>query len=281
MSETVDTRVVEAKFDSKQFEQGVDKTVKKLDELKKSLTDATTGKTVAEIGNKVQDATDKASSSLEKLQDRFTSFTGMLKQKLLSGIADEIVGVFFRIKSSFESLVTSMSSAQISVGMQRYTDILTSVRTLVSAGVDQSKAYDAIERLGDYADQTSYSLDSMVATMSKFKTAGADIDTAARMIEGLSNAAASMGVNAQQAERAYLNLQQAYSKKVMLQNDWISFESLPMVGTKFNQAIIDAAVRVGTLEEEKGKTGSYRTKKKAGTKVKSARGITADNLSSK
>lgn len=278
MSETVDTRVVEAKFDSKQFEKGVDRTVKKLDELKKSLTDATTGKTVAEIGNKVQDATDKASNSLEKLQDRFTSFTGMLKQKLLSGIADEIVGVFFKIKNSFESLVSSMSSAQIGIGMQRYTDILTSVRTLVSAGVNQDKAYDAIERLGTYADQTSYSLDSMVATMSKFKTAGADIDTAARMIEGLSNAAASMGVNAQQAERAYLNLQQAYSKKVMLQNDWISFESLPMVGTQFNQAILDAAEKVGTLKKEKN--GTYSTVKKAGTKVKSGKGITAGNLGS-
>ena len=37
VSEAVDTRIVEAKFDSSQFEKGVDRTVKKLDELKKSL----------------------------------------------------------------------------------------------------------------------------------------------------------------------------------------------------------------------------------------------------
>ena len=37
MSEAVDTRVVEARFDSAQFEKGVDRTVKKLDELKSSL----------------------------------------------------------------------------------------------------------------------------------------------------------------------------------------------------------------------------------------------------
>lgn len=284
MNEAVDTRVVEAKFDSKEFEKGVDRTVKKLDELKSSLNLKDSGKSVTDLTNKISEGTQKASDSLEKLQNRFTSFTGMLKQKFIGGIADEIVGTFFRIKSSFESMVRSMSTAQISVGMSRYTDILTSVRTLVSAGVNQDTAYKAIERLGLYADQTSYSLDSMVATMSKFKTAGADINTAARMIEGLSNAAASMGVNAQQAERAYLNLQQAYSKKVMLQNDWISFESLPMVGTKFNQAIIDAAVKVGTLEADKkdkdGKVLSYKTKKKKGTKVSSARGITADNLGS-
>ena len=281
---TVDTRVVEAKFDSKQFEQGIDRTVKKLDELKKSLNLKDSEKSIADIGEKISETSEKASSSLEKLQDRFTSFTGMLKQKLISGIADEIVGGIFRITNSINGLIKSLTTGQIGYGMQRYTDILTSVRTLVSAGTSEEASYEVIERLGLYADQTSYSLDSLVSTMSKFKTAGASLATAQRMVEGLSNAAASMGVNAQQAERAYLNLQQAYSKGVMLQNDWISFESIPMVGEKFNQAILDAAVKVGTLQKDK-KTGQYKTKKKAGSQVKTtgadAKGITAENLGTK
>jgi len=286
--ETVDTRVVEARFDSKQFEKGVDKTVKKLDELKKSLNLKDTGKSVADLGDKISESTSKASDSLEKLQNRFTSFAGMLKQKFLGGIADEIVGVFFKLKNSFESLVSSMSTAQISRGMQRYTDILTSVRTLTAAGVSENAAYESIERLGMYADQTSYSLDELVSTMSKFKTAGASLDTARRMVEGLSNAAASMGVNAQQAARAYLNLQQAYSKGKMTQADWISFESLPMVGEKFNQAILDAAEKVGTLK--KNAKGTYEVVSKAvkadggvGGRVSgaAAKGITAENMGTK
>ena len=288
MSEAVDTRVVEARFDSAQFEKGVDRTVKKLDELKSSLNLKDSGKSVADLTSKIQEGTQNASNSLEKLQERFTSFTGMLKQKLLSGIADEIVGVFFKMKNAFEGFVTSLSTAQISVGMNRYTEMLNSVRTLVSAGVEQGHAYEAIERLGEYADQTSYSLDAMVSTMSKFKTAGADLNTAARMIEGLSNAAASMGVNAQDAQRAYLNLQQAYSKGAMLQNDWISFESLPMVGEKFNEEILKAAVKVGTLKASKpDKNGNvtYQTVKKSGTDVKTsgadAKGITAQNMGTK
>ena len=284
MSESVDTRVVEAKFDSEQFEKGVDKTVKKLDELKKSLNLKDAGDSIAELADKTQKASTKASESLEKLETRFTSFAGMMRQKFLSGIADEIVGVFFRIKSSFEGLVHSLSSAQVSYGMQRYNDILTSVRTLVSAGESQDTSYKVIERLGDYADQTSYSLDALVSTMSKFKTSGASLSTAQRMVEGLSNAAASMGVNAQDAQRAYLNLQQAYSKGAMLQNDWISFESIPMVGTKFNQRILEAAVAVGTLEEDK-KNGGYKTKGGKGSEVKTkgadTTGINAENLGTK
>lgn len=285
MAETVDTRVVEAKFDSKQFEQGVNKTVKKLDELKKSLNLKDSSKSIAELAEKTEEAADKASKSLEQLEQRFTSFTGMLKQKFISGIADEIIGVFFKIKSGFEGMIQSLTGAQASYGLQRYYDLLTSVRVMVSAGESQNKAYEVIGRLGQYADQTSYSLDQLVSTMSKFKTAGADIDTAQRMVEGLSNAAASMGVNAQDATRAYLNMQQAYSKGFMMQNDWISFESLPMVGTKFSQAIIDAAVKVGTLEEDKNKKGTYRTRNKTDKQVRTsgadATGITAENMGTK
>ena len=283
MSEVVDTRIVEAKFDSAQFEKGVDKTVKKLDELKESLNLKNTGDSITQLANKTKEASEKTSSALEKLQHRFTDFTGMLKQKLLSSIADEIVGTIFKIKNAFEGLIHTLGSAQISYGMQRYVDIMGSVRTLVFSGVDQGTAYQTIERLGIYADQTSYSLDLLVSTMSKFKTAGAGLDTAERMVIGLSNAAASMGVNATDAARAYLNLQQAYSKGAMLQNDWISFESLPMVGEKFNQAILDAAVKMKTLEKQSD--GTYKTINKIDKQVKTSgadsKGITAQNLGTK
>lgn len=283
MSEAVDTRIVEAKFDSAQFEKGVDRTVKKLDELKKSLNLEESGKSITDLASKTESATDKVASALEKLENRFTSFTGMLKQKILSGIADEIVGALFKIKSGFENLVRNISFGQMQYGMQRYSDLLTSVRTMTTAGVDQNLAYEAIGKLSEYADQTSYSLDQLVSTMSKFRTAGADLMTAERMVMGLSNAAASMGVNAQQASRAYLNMQQAYSKGFMQQNDWISFESLPMVGEKFNQAIIDAAVKMKTLKKEAD--GTYKTIKEGDKQVvtggAASKGITAQNMGTK
>lgn len=283
MSEAVDTRIVEAKFDSAQFEKGVDRTVKKLDELKKSLNLEDAGKSVAQLADKTKEASEKASSSLEKLTDSFTNFTGMLRQKLLSGIADEVVGVFFKMENAVKSFVNSLAFGQIGTGMDRYASLLSSVRTLVFSGVDQDAAYETMNRLTDFADQTSYSLDALVSTMSKFKTAGASLETAERMVIGLSNAAASMGVNAQDATRAYLNMQQAYSKGFMQQNDWISFESLPMVGEKFNQAILDAAESVGTLKKEAN--GTYKTLNKTFKEVRTsgadAKGITAENLGTK
>ncbi|MDT3387328.1 MAG: hypothetical protein LIR46_06135, partial [Bacteroidota bacterium] len=290
MAETIDTRVVEAKFDSKEFEKGVNKTVKKLDELKKSLNLDESGKSLAQLASKTQEATDKASSALEKLENRITSFTGMLKQKLLSGIADEIVGMVFKVRNSIVGMFDSISTAQVGRGMQRYEDMLTSIRTMIANGASESGAYKAIEELNMYADQTSYSIDQLVNLLSQLKTGGVDsLETATQMVEGLSNAAAAAGVNAQRAGIAYYNFAQAYQKGAMLQQDWMSFQNIGMSGEKMNQSIIDAALKKGTLViEKKDKQGniiSYKTSNKTDKMVRTsggdARGITAQNMGSK
>ena len=58
MSATVDERIVAAKFDASDFEKGVDKTIKKLDELKKSLDMKGTSKSVEELAEKAKTSTE-------------------------------------------------------------------------------------------------------------------------------------------------------------------------------------------------------------------------------
>ncbi len=287
-SEAVDTRVVEAKFDSAQFEKGVDKTVKKLDELKKSLNLESAGKSITQIADKTEEAANKASESLDKLTNRLTTFTGMLKQKIIGGIADEIVNGLFKIKNAFLGLFNALGSQQISVGMQRYTDIMTSVRTMLHSGwkdMNMDLAYASIEKLGVYADQTSYPLDHLVNLMSQLMTGGAGPDDAVHMVQGLSNAAASLGVNAQRATIAYNNFAQAWQKGYMLQQDYQSFQLIGMAGPEFQQRIIDAAVKQGTLVVDDAKKGTYKTSNKKIKGVKTsgadAKGITKENMGSK
>ena len=88
MAATIDERIVAAKFDASDFEKGVDKTIKKLDELKKSLDFKEATKSVKELAEKTEVSTNSMSNSLEKLTERFTTFTGMIKQKILSGLDD-------------------------------------------------------------------------------------------------------------------------------------------------------------------------------------------------
>lgn len=277
MANEVDERIVAAKFDSSDFEKGVDKTVKKLDELKKSLNLKETGESVAELSKKTTESAKSMDQNIEKLTDRITNFTGMLKQKLLGGIADEIVGVFFKMENAVKSFIRTISTDQISAGMGKYEQILTSVRLMTNAGYSQDTAYKAIEELQDYSDQTSYSLNQMTDALSKMVAAGVDIDTATRSVQGIANACANAGINATDAARAFFNLSQAYGSGKLQYTDYRSLELLNMADKTFKQQMLDAAVMAGTLK--KVKDGVYKTVKKEGTKVTGGKTVTEKNLS--
>ena len=279
MSDTVDTRVVEAKFDAEDFEKGVDKTLAKLDELKKSLNMKDTGKSVTEFSKITSEATEKANSSLEKLTDRLTTFTGQLKNQLISGLASEVSNTFLSMERSITGFFRTITSGSISSGMNRYTEILTSVRTMVAAGKDQTEAYDAIKKLGEYADQTSYSLSQMAGTMSKMVAAGAGVEEARKSVEGLANMAAAAGVNIYDANRAFLNFSQAYSSGKMEIRDWLSFESLNMSTEKTMKLFMEAGVMAGTLTKTVKKnadnttTEVYKTVNKVNKKIQNGKQV--------
>ena len=276
MATNVDERIVAAKFDSSDFEKGVNKTVKKLDELKKSLDLKEATKGVKELAEKTEASTDSMSKSLEKLTERFTSFTGMIKQKILSGLADEVAGVFLKLEQSVKGFIKGISSDQVSAGMSKYEQMLTSVRVMMSAGDSQDSAYEAIGKLQAYSDQTSYSLTQMTDALSKLRAAGVDLDTATKSVEGIANACANAGINAMDAQRAFYNLSQAYGKGTLNYTDYKSLELLNMTTEKFKEQLLDAAVAAGTLK--KTNEGVYKTVKKTGEKVVAGKKVTKENL---
>ena len=276
MAATIDERIVAAKFDASDFEKGVDKTIKKLDELKKSLDFKEATKSVKELAEKTEVSTNSMSNSLEKLTERFTTFTGMIKQKILSGLADEFANIFLRMEQSVKNFISSINSQQISAGLNKYQDILTSVRIMVGAGESEDAAYDAIERLRDYSDQTSYSLSQMTDALSKLRSSGVGIEDATKAVEGIANACAQAGINATDAQRAFFNLSQAYTKGTLEYTDYRSLELLNMTGRKFRQQMLDAAVEAKTLE--KVSEGVYKTVNKTDKKVKANKKVTLDNL---
>ena len=276
MSATVDERIVAAKFDASDFEKGVNKTIKKLDELKKSLDMKDTTKSVNELSEKVKTSTDSMSGSLEKLTNRLTTFTGMIKQNILSGLAQEVSDVFLKMERAVTGFIRSLGSEQISVGMQKYEQMLTSVRTMMAAGESQNSAYGAIEQLRDYSDQTSYSLSQMTDALSKFRAAGTGLEEATKSVEGIANACAIAGINATDAGRAYYNLAQAYSSGTLKYTDYRSLELLNMTTEKFKQNLLEAAEEAGTLK--KLSDGTYKTIKHQGDKITAGKKVTIKNI---
>jgi len=276
MATSVDERIVAAKFDASDFEKGVDKTLKKLDELKKSLDlkDATKG--VQELAEKTKESTDSMSKSLNTLTERFTTFVGMIKQKILSGLAQEVADVFLHMEQSVKGFIKGISTDQIAAGMSKYEQMLASVRTMMAAGESQDSAYEAIGRLREYSDQTSYSLSQMTDALSKLRSAGVDLDTATRSVEGIANACANAGINAQDAQRAFYNLSQAYSSGTLKYTDYRSLELLNMTTVDFKEKLLDAAVAAKTLQKQAD--GSYKTINKFNKKVTAGKKVTTQNL---
>lgn len=298
MATEVEERIVAAKFDSSQFEKGVDKTVKKLDELKESLDFKKTGESLEKLGKKTTEATESASKSLEKLSDRFTTFTGMLKQKFLSGLADRVVNTFFQMEHAITGFVRSMSVGQMGSGMQKFESILTSVRMITNATYDEidkitgkktgkkinyteDSAYAVMEQLRTYTDETSYSMDQMTDAMSKMVAAGVGLDQATKNVQGIANAAAAAGVNATDAARAFFNLSQAYSSGSLKYIDYSSLQRLNMTNQNFEEQLLAAGVAAGTLKESKDAKGNkiYKTvKSKTNKKVTAGKIVTREGL---
>lgn len=284
---SVDERIVEAKFDASDFEKGVNKTIKKLDELKSSLNLDDAGKSLTQVADETKKATEKASESVDQLEKRLTTFAGMLKQKFLGGLADQVVGVFFKMEHAVTGFVKEMTVGMADAGRAGYEQMLTSVRMITSAfkrdstgkiigRYEADEAYSALEQLKTYADETSYSMDQMTDAMSKMVAAGVPLEDAAKNVQGIANACANAGINAQDASRAFFNLSQAYSSGVLKYTDFRSLELLNMTNESFKQAMLDAGVEAGTLK--KTKDGVYKTVRKKGTKVTGGKTVNMQNL---
>ena len=256
MANAVDERIVAAKFDSSDFEKGVDKTIKKLDELEEKLDMKDVGKGLEESSKKTQKATESLSKSMENLENRFTSFMGLIKQKTLESLADTVVNSFWKMEKATLGFFRSMTTGQIGAGMEKYNEMLTAVRMVTNSTYyaseedkkagkkthyTQEDAYESLKQLQFYADETSYSFTQMTDSMSKMVSAGVDLETATKNVQGIASAAAAAGVNATDASRAFFNLSQAYSSGSLKYTDYRSLQLLNMTNENFEEAMLEAA----------------------------------------
>ena len=88
---TVDTRVVEMRFDNRQFEQGVKQTQLSVENLKKSLDFEESGKSLKGLNDAAAKVNfESMARSLEKIQQRFSTF-GIVGMNILNKITDSAV----------------------------------------------------------------------------------------------------------------------------------------------------------------------------------------------
>ena len=268
MSNNVDKRVVEMQFDNKQFEDGIQESVKSLDNLKKGLD--------LEKSAKGLEAIDKAASKIDfsrladaatSVADRF-SFMGNLVQNVYNRIGDAALNAASKVKNFVESLTID----PVKTGLQEYETQIGSIQTILSNTYDSMAKKgitdegervaiinDRLDQLNHYADKTIYNFTQMTESIGRFTAAGVDLDTSVAAIQGIANLAAVSGSNAEQASNAMYMLSQAMSAGTVTAYQWNSVMRAGMGGEVFQKAILRNAKAMGktveVTEETIGKNG--------------------------
>lgn len=242
MSTTIDEKVVEMKFDNAQFEKNVETSMSTLGKLKQSLKLEDASRSLEGIN----DAAGRVnlsgiSNAVETVQLKFSALE-VVAATALANITNSAV-------NTGKQLVASLSIDQISAGWGKYANKTSSVATLISQGYDLSTVDEQLNRLNWYTDETSYNFTDMVANIAKFTATGQDLNTSVTAMEGIANWAALSGQNASTASRAMYQLAQAMSAGYMRLEDYKSIQNASMDTAEFRQKCLDAAVAVGTLQQ--------------------------------
>lgn len=263
MSSNVEERVVEMRFDNKQFEKNADQTMKTLDALDKSLDlkGSTEGFKNLEKAAKNLDLS-AAADAVEAINSKFS---------ILGTIGDQVLRNLTNRAADFAiSWAKSMTLDQMSSGWRKYEAKTQAVQVIMHAtGKDINTINESLEDLTWYTDQTSYSFDQMIDAISKFTGAGIELEDAEKMSEGIANWAASAGVSAQRAAPAFYNLSQAMSSGALRAQDWKSIELLNMNTAEFEEKAIEIAQAM--IDDGRASAEMAAAFKKANPKVQGFR----------
>ena len=232
MSNSVDNRVVQMEFDNKQFEKGVKQTLGSLDKLNESLKLENSSRGLKDLQRtadrfNLNGITDAAQMAVVGFKKSTAFMTGLMKN-----LADDA----YRYG---KKIATALTVQMPKEGFSKYGEKVAAVQTIMySTGKSIEYVDDVLDRLMEYTDLTSYSFSNMTSSISKFTSAGIDLDTAERAMEGIANWAASAGVGPEKASSAFYNLTQAMSAGAMKSIDWKSISLLNMNTKQFKETVI-------------------------------------------
>ena len=253
MSKTIDERVVEMRFDNKQFESNVQTSLSTIEKLKKSLDmdGATKGLESIDSAAKKVDMSGLG-SAVETVNTRFSALE-IMAVTALSNITNSVINTGKRMIESF----TLEPPKQ---GFDEYELKMGSIQTIMmSTGASLEEVNKYLQELNTYSDKTIYSFQDMTSNIGKFTNAGVGLEDAVMAIQGVSNVAAVSGANANEASRAMYNFAQALSAGYVKVIDWKSIENANMATVEFKTQLLESAVACGTLT--KTADGMYKTVK--------------------
>ena len=256
MSKTIDSRVVEMRFDNKQFENNVQTSLSTIEKLKRSLNMDGAAKGLDNINSAAKNCNMSGiSGAVETVRAKFSALE-IMAVTALSNIANSAVNVGKKI-------VSALTIDPIKTGFQEYETQINAVQTILantsSKGTTLDNVNAALDELNHYADLTIYNFTEMTRNIGTFTAAGIDLDTSVSAIKGIANLAAVSGSTSQQASTAMYQLSQALASGTVKLQDWNSVVNAGMGGQVFQDALKETARVHGiAIDEMITDEGSFR-----------------------
>lgn len=256
MSQTVDNKVVEMRFDNDQFEKGVATSMSTIDKLKAKLNFQDADKSLSSLSDsakKVDMST--LANSVQKVSLQFSSL------QVIAGTA--LANITNNAVNTGRKILSALTTNSVKDGMSEYETQMNAVQTILAntqkEGTNVKIVNKYLDELNTYADKTIYNFSEMTRNIGTFTAAGVKLGTSVSSIKGIANIAATSGSNAQQASTAMYQLSQAIAAGKVQLMDWNSVVNAGMGGQVFQDALIRTSEHLKTGAKEAINTyGSFR-----------------------
>lgn len=234
MSAVVDERVVEMRFNNKDFEQNVKTSMSTLDKLKQKLNLKGTSKGFEELGAVSKKVDMNAlGKSVDVVSAKFSALQ-VMGVTALANITNSAV-------NSAKAMISAITIDPVRDGLTEYETQMNAIQTILAntqkEGTDVERVNAALRELNTYADKTIYNFTEMTRNIGTFTAAGVKLDDSVSAIKGIANLAAVSGSNSQQASTAMYQLSQALASGTVKLMDWNSVVNAGMGGQVFQDAL--------------------------------------------
>ena len=256
MSKVVDERIVEMKFDNRNFESNVGKSMSTLDRLKNALKFKGVSNGIEDLSKSINKVNFSGmQDGIETVNARFSSMQ-VVAMTALSNITTAAM-------SAGTKLASALTITPIISGFHEYETQINAIQTILantqSKGTTLTDVNRALDELNKYADQTIYNFTEMTRNIGTFTAAGVDLDKSVTSIKGIANLAAVSGSTSAQASQAMYQLSQALATGRVSLMDWNSVVNAGMGGEVFQTALKRTAENMGTnVDALIEKYGSFR-----------------------
>jgi hypothetical protein len=249
MSQTIDQRIVEMRFDNQQFESGVQTSLNTLDKLNKTTSNLKDFKGLSGLEKAANTISlNGLQAAVDTINSRF-SLMGEISTRVLHNIVDKAY-------AAGTALIKNLTIDPVKMGLEEYQTKIDAIQVIQSNTRGKNTMSDittALDELNHYADKTIYNFAQMTSNIGKFTAQGLDVKQSADAVRGMANLAAASGASAADMSRATYQMSQALGGTIRKQ-DWNSLRNANMATVELKNTLIDLARVDKNFEKDFGMT---------------------------